>query len=49
MVCRFLVLVEDVFYHFVPLDLPATSGSSASGTLKIVRIRAWPSCFLAFC
>jgi hypothetical protein len=39
-----LVLVADIFYHFL-LDLPATSESGASGTLKIVRIRAWPRLF----
>ena len=35
--------LEDVF-HFL-LDLPATSDFGASGTLKIVRIWAWPSFF----
>ena len=38
--------LEDIFDFL--LDLPATSDSGASGTLKIVRIRAWLS-FLDFC
>lgn len=37
-----------IFFDLV-LDLPATSGSGASGTLKIVRIRAWLGFFLVFC
>ena len=44
MVCLFFwSTLEGIFHLF--LDLPATSDSGASGTLKIVRIRAWPSLF----
>ena len=43
---RPLVLAEDIF-HLV-LDLLATSESGASGTLKIVRIRAWLNFFRSF-